>query len=251
MLSFLRRILINPFRFIDGKLALHYLKGANVYCPVCDSSFITFLPSGRVSRANARCPKCDSLERHRLQFMYIQRHTTILTQPTSLLHVAPESHYKRIFCSCANIQYRCIDKFTVKYNYPEDVIDMDITELKFSDESFDVVICNHVLEHVHEDSKAMKEIFRVLRKGGMALLQVPLDTSRASTFEDFTITDPMQREKLFGQFDHVRVYGKDYKDRLESAGFSVRVVDLAGALGDNAVVRYGLMPGEELYICTK
>jgi SAM-dependent methyltransferase len=234
------------------KTMVQYLEGDNVYCPICAGSFITFLPFGRVKRANAQCPQCDSLERHRLQFLFLKSDTNLFDgSPKKLLHVAPEQVFFRAFSTAPGIDYYPIDKFMEGYDYPPGTIDMDILYLGYADNTFDAIICNHVLEHIPDDKAAMRELFRVLKPGGVALLQVPLDKNRAVTYEDLAITDPQERIKHFGQFDHVRFYGLDYKDRLSAAGFTVAVIDCISRLCDNAVFHYGLMPGEDIYKCQK
>lgn len=237
---------------VPGHKLLAAIAGENVFCPICESSFLTFLPFGRVKRANAQCPSCDSLERHRLQFLFIRDKTGLFTsQQAKMLHIAPEAILHRKFKSLPNLDYTPIDKFTEGYSYPPDVQDMDILDLQFPENSFDFIICNHVLEHIPDDRRAMEQLYRVLKPGGLALLQVPLNKSLAVTYEDFSITDPAERIKHFGQFDHVRWYGRDYKDRLESVGFKVTVRDYISELGENAVFRYGLMEGEDIYCCQK
>jgi predicted SAM-dependent methyltransferase len=244
--------LLSFFPGLDQKLSLHYFKGDNVHCPVCGGDFITFLPFGRIKRANAQCPRCDSLERHRLQYLYLRNETTIFSRErVKLLHIAPEAQLYQQFRKLPNFEYIPIDKFTEGYAYPKDVLDMDILSLNFPDNSFDVIICNHVLEHIPDDKTAMKELFRVLKPGGVAFLQVPLDKSRDTTYEDFSIKDPKEREIHFGQFDHVRMYGKDYEDRLRTAGFAVNVVDYIEKLGPGSVFKYGLMAEEDIYVCSK
>jgi len=127
---------------------------------------------------------------------------------------------------------------------------MDITYIPYKHNSFDVILCNHVLEHVVEDQKAIRELFRVLTPGGWAILQCPIDSQRAKTFEDPSITAPHDRARAFGQHDHVRIYGRDYKERLEKAGFTVKVDNYARDLDINVVRKYGLKD-EEIHFCTK
>ena len=123
--------------------------------------------------------------------------------------------------------------------------------LPFNDNSFDVIFCNHVLEHVQDDTKAMKELFRVMKKGGMGIFQVPQDLNRDITFEDNSITDPKERAKIFGQYDHVRVYGRDYFDKLRSIGFNVEEVNYSQKISSELLSRYRLMEGELLPVVFK
>ncbi|MEO7522921.1 MAG: class I SAM-dependent methyltransferase [Ferruginibacter sp.] len=232
------------------------LAGENVHCVCCDKSFITFLPFGVVKRANALCPNCASLERHRLHWHYMKNRTTLFSNNTKrlkLLHVAPEAIFYNKFMNSSQVDYVPCDKFEDGYesSYPAGTINIDITDINFKDNEFDVVYCSHVLEHVIEDKKAMQEILRVLKPGGWALLQVPLDTSLDKTFEDFSIIDPQEKEKAFGQKDHVRIYGNDYKDRLTAAGFSVKVDNYLQNFPDSEIFKNGFMKGEDIYICSK
>lgn len=127
---------------------------------------------------------------------------------------------------------------------------VDITSMAFADDSFDVILCSHVLEHIPDDASAMADLHRVLRPGGWAMLQVPLDETREHTFEDAAVIDPAEREQLFGQADHVRVYGRDYGARLEHAGFRVHIDDFAYGLDARMVTKYALLP-ESIYVCRK
>jgi len=128
---------------------------------------------------------------------------------------------------------------------------IDITDINFENDYFDFIICNHVLEHVQDDRKAMSELFRVLKPDGEAILQVPISKYNKETFEDFSIVSPREREKYFGQKDHVRIYGKDYKNRLENVGFKLEIYDIKKALNIKEAKRLGLNREEILYVCFK
>lgn len=128
---------------------------------------------------------------------------------------------------------------------------IDMTNIQYSEESFSVILCSHVLEHIPEDMKAMKELNRVLTKDGWAILQVPIDRYRESTYEDFSITSPEERQKHFGRFDHCRYYGRDYKDRLTEAGFEVTVDGYVRTFSAADVEKYGLDELEDVYFCKK
>ena len=196
------------------------------------------------------CPRCHSSDRERLVYWYIVNKTNILNldKTINLLHVAPERNLQKILKSFSNIEYVSGD-LNPLVNC--DVI-LDITDIKFKDNFFDVIICNHVLEHVKDDQKAMRELFRVLKPKGFAILQVPISKKAKETFEDFQITAPESREKYFGQKDHVRIYGsKDYKNGLESAGFKVELYDIKNDLSIQEVKRLGLNQEEILYIGKK
>jgi ubiquinone/menaquinone biosynthesis C-methylase UbiE len=141
------------------------------------------------------------------------------------LHIAPDKGIYGLLKKLSNLNYTAGDYFAESYEYDKEVIKLDITNIQFPDNSFDFLLCVHVLEHIEDDAKAMSEVYRVLKKGGQAVLQVPIDANRETTYEDASITSPQDRIKHFGQFDHVRQYGLDYKDRLQNAGFSVEVID--------------------------
>lgn len=216
-----------------------------VECPICRSRFSAFLPTGRTARANAMCPRCGALERHRLQWLFLRDHAHPFTRPHSLLHIAPEPSLGRHLAGLPDLRYITADRDPARAN-----VAVDITKLAFATDSFDVILCSHVLEHVPDDAAAMAELHRVLKPTGWAMLQVPLDESREHTFEDLTIVDPAERERLFDQADHVRVYGRDYAVRLQEAGFEVQVDDFAYRLDARLVARHALLP-EPLYVCRK
>jgi SAM-dependent methyltransferase len=205
------------------KLEFNY-RGNNVFCPICGSTFKEFGVFGFNPRKNAKCYSCGAVERHRLLWKYLKEKTNFFDNTKKrVLHFAPEKIFYDIFSCKKTIEYVPCDLFPEFYNYTGNVkvAKIDIINISFSDNFFDIILCNHVLEHIPDDRLAMSELYRVLKKGGWAILQVPIDYSRDTTYEDFTITKPEDREKAFGQNDHVRWYGKDYKDRLKSVGFEV------------------------------
>lgn len=218
--------------------------GHRFVCPICGGHFRKFLPFGIKPRPNAQCPRCGSLERHRLLWLYLRDRTNFFIDNLKVLDIAPMDCLQRRFRTQSNLDYVSVD-----LESPIAMVKMDITDIQFPDNHFDCIICYHVLEHIPDDQRAMKEIFRVLKPGGWAILQVPV--LREKTFEDPTITAPKEREKVFGQCDHVRIYGLDYKDRLESAGFTVKVDDYVKKLGDDAIKKYSLMKDENIYFCSK
>jgi len=196
-------------------------KGRKYKDPIDGSTFRQFLPYGyQNQRPNVLSPSTLSLERHRLLWLFLQRKTELFTKPHKLLHFAPEQAFYKRFKTLKHIDYTTTD-----LNSPLADVKADICDLPFKDESFDVVLCNHVLEHIKDDTKAMIEIFRILNKGGWAVLQIPQDLDRETTFEDDSITDQSERTKIFGQYDHVRVYGWDYYDKLKSIGFEVKAIE--------------------------
>jgi SAM-dependent methyltransferase len=219
--------------------------GHKRYCPLCRSYLAGFKPFGIVPRPEARCPRCGSLERHRLVWLFMQARTNLFDgAPKRMLHVAPESAF-----SVALARVQGLDRITADLSHQSAMIRMDLSDIPLPDKRFDIIYCSHVLEHIPDDRKAMRELYRVLRTGGWAILQVPV--LRDTTFEDPSVTSPADRLRLFGQEDHVRVYGRDYRDRLTDARFHVVVEDF-GATFPPAKRRYfGLMEGEAVYFCRK
>lgn len=188
-------------------------------CPICGTRRRRFLPYGYVSsREDALCPRCLSLERHRLIWLWIERHTTLHKELPTLLHIAPEvslmRHFERL--------YRGTDRYlTADLESPLARMHFDVQQIPLADEAVDVIICNHLFEHVADDRLAMRELYRTMRRGGWGIMIVPEERGRSTTFEDDSITDSEERTRLFGQYDHRRVYGRDYDDRLREAGFEV------------------------------
>ncbi len=230
-------------------LAGVFYKGHGVECPVCGRRYRRFLPYGYVtSRPNALCPHCLALERHRLLWLYLVRETDLTTALPRTLHIAPEvclmRHLKPLFAAHPE-QY-----VTADLESPLADLHFDVQRIPLADASFDVVVCNHLLEHVADDRRALGELHRILRPGGWGILLSPVDGSRAETFEDDTITDPAERTRIFGQYDHRRIYGADYVDRLRSAGFEAEAIDYAARLGDEARRRYAL-PDDLVYVVRK
>ncbi|MEQ8473678.1 MAG: class I SAM-dependent methyltransferase [Marinoscillum sp.] len=221
-------------------MALFYT-GNNVECPVCESTFRKFLPYGRKSRENALCPNCLALERHRLIWLYLREKTDFFTTNRKMLHIAPELCFMDRFEALENLDY-----ITGDIESPLAKVKMDIHDIPFDENSFDVIFCNHVLEHVDDDIRAMQEMRRVLKPGGWAILQVPFFYPlKKETYEDKSITSPGEREKAFGQDDHVRMYGEDYGKRLASSGFHVIEEKLVMELSPDQLERYAL-PKEEI-----
>lgn len=259
MKSMIKAFLPNPcLRWIRNyqkkKIYTEY-QGNQVHCPICKSNFSKFATFGLKPRDNARCHQCGSLERHRLIWMFISKKCDLFnsTSKIKLLHFAPEYVFYSILSSKKNIEYYPCDLQPENFPYKGrvDVIKADITNIPFEDNYFDVIICNHVLEHIPDDSLAMSELYRVLKMGGWSILQVPIDTSLEHTYEDFSITSPKEREKAFGKDDHVRWYGRDYKKKLEDAQFKVSEIDLSISYTQEELFKYGLMKSELLHYCEK
>ena len=226
-----------------------YLRGDKFTDPIDGRSFRKFLPYGYgKQRENALSPSTLSLERHRLMWLFLRDNTTFFTATKKLkvLHIAPEQCFLDIFRKQQNLNY-----ITSDLESPIADVKADICDLPFKENEFDVVFCNHVLEHISNDTKAMQELYRVLKPGGFGIFQIPQDLSKAITFEDNTITDRKERAKLFGQYDHVRVYGRDYFDKLRSIGFKVDEVDYTKKITLDKIEKYCLMKNEILPVCYK
>ncbi len=231
-------------------LGLLYV-GRGRECPVCGTKRRKFLPYGYVvSRDNALCPNCLSLERHRLLWLWLQRESDLFERRPRLLHVAPEvclmRHLRRTYAGRGNEA----DYVTADLESPLADLHFDIQQIPLEDESFDVVFCNHIMEHVEDDLRAMRELYRVMRRGGWGVILSPVELDRATTFEDDSITDEAERTRIFGQYDHRRVYGRDYADRLRKAGFEVEDLDYAATLTPDERTRFAL-PSDHLYIVRK
>lgn len=241
-----RPILINLSIFLRPLIYL-FFKGNNFTDPIDGKSYRKFLPYGYgKQRENALSPGTLSLERHRQMWLYLQNETDFFTKNYKVLHIAPEQEFLRKFKKMKNLDYTSADLFS-----PIVDVKADILDLPFEDESFDVIFCNHVLEHIEDDRKAMSELYRVMKKGGWGILQVPMKNSLEKTYEDFTITDPKERQKHFGQYDHVRWYGMDYFDRLKAVGFIAEANFYSQKFSDADIKKFGLNRNEILPVVRK
>lgn len=241
-----RPLLIRLSYVVRPFLAL-FLYGNQHKDPIDGRTFRKFLPYGyRSPRENVLSPSTLSLERHRLLWLWLERETDFFTKPSKVLHFAPEQAFYKRFRKSTHLDYTTTD-----LNSPLADVKADICNLPFKDNAYDIILCNHVLEHIPDDTKALQELYRVLKPGGMAILQIPQDLNREVTFEDNSITDRDERAKIFGQYDHVRVYGRDYFDKLRSIGFKVEEINYTTTLKPEEVDRYRLAQGEILPICWK
>lgn len=223
-----------------------YLRGNNFTDPIDGKSFRKFLPYGyEIQRENVLAPGTLSLERHRLLWLYLQT-TDFFTKSKKVLHVAPEQCFYKRFRKQKNLDYLTTDLYS-----PLADVKADICKLPFKDNSYDIIFCNHVLEHIEEDQKAMQELYRVLKPGGMGIFQIPQDLSLKTTYEDFSITDPEERKKHFGQYDHVRIYGKDYFDKLRKIGFEVDEIKTSDIATEIEIQKFRLSANEILPVCRK
>lgn len=241
-----RPILIKLSYWIRPIITL-FLRGKNYTDPIDGKSFRKFLPYGyEKQRPNVLSPSTLSLERHRLLWLYLKNETDFFTKPQKVLHFAPEQAFYKRFRKMKNLDYTTTD-----IESPLADVKADICNLPFEDNSYNIIFCNHVLEHIPDDTKAMQELYRVLKKGGTGIFQIPQDLNRETTFEDNSITDKKERAKIFGQYDHVRIYGKDYFNKLRSIGFKVEEVDYTSKLSEEEINKYCLSKGEILPICYK
>ena len=223
------------------------MKGSKHTDPIDGKSFRSFLPYGYENpRENVLAPSTLSLERHRLLWLFLENETNFFTENIHLLHFAPEQAFYKRFKQLKNIDYTTTD-----LNSPLADVKADICNLPFEKNTYDVILCNHVLEHIPDDTKAMQELYRVLKPGGWGVFQIPQDLSRDVTFEDDSITDKKERARIFGQYDHVRIYGRDYFDKLRGIGFEVDEIDLTAKLSENEIEKYRLAKGEIIPLVKK
>lgn len=204
------------------------------------------MPFGKVPREDAQCVHCGALERHRFLWLFFEKKTDLFDgKPKKMLHVAPELCFESMFKERLGDNYLTADLFN-----PHAMVRMDICDIQYPDQSFDVIYCSHVLEHALDDRKAMREFFRVLKNNQWAILNVPITCEK--TFEDSSIVDPGERLKAFGQEDHVRRYGPDYVERLRDSGFTVKITKVGDLANSDEAVRMGLTSASgEIYYCTK
>ncbi len=244
LIRFVPRKYLQQVSGVGLKVLGIFYQGDNVTCPVCEKRFTKFLPYGRLKpRENALCPNCLSLERHRLIWMYLKERTQFFAGPLHVLHIAPEACFIKRFEKIHGDLY-----ITADIESPLAKVKMDIHQIPFEKNTFDAVLCNHVLEHVQDDIKAMNEIYRVLKPGGFAILQIPFFNPIPDvTFEDPTIVDKRERERIFGQDDHVRKYGHDYTERIKRAGLNPMADPFVNELSEEVRNKFGLVKGEIIY----
>lgn len=243
---FPRPVLIRLSYAVKPFLAF-FFKGNRYTDPIDQRSFRTFLPYGYESpRENVLSPSTLSLERHRLLWLYLNRETDFFDTPARVLHFAPEQPFYRRFRKLDHREY-----VTTDLNSPLADVKADICDLPFEDDQFDIILCNHVLEHIPDDRKALSELYRVMAPGGWGVFQIPQDLKREHTFEDPSITDVAERKRIFGQYDHLRVYGMDFFEILAEAGFEVEAVDYTNTFSPEDIDRYRLAKGELIPLVRK
>jgi len=247
ILNTIPRPILIRLSYIASPVMAFWLKGDRYTDPIDGKSFKKFLPYGYgEQRPNVLSPSTLSLERHRLLWLYLVNETDFFSKEYKVLHMAPEQCFLSLFKNQKNLDYTTADLYS-----PIVDVKADILDLPFEDDSFDVVFCNHVLEHIEDDSKAISELYRVMKTGGMGIFQIPQDLNLEKTYEDYNITTPEERTKHFGQYDHVRIYGKDYFERLRKGGFIVKELDYSKTLSKEKVDKFRLAEGEILPVCFK
>lgn len=249
ILNTIPRPILIRLSYIARPILAFLLKGNTFTDPIDGRSFKMFLPYGYGNqRNNVLSPSTLSLERHRLLWLYLNNETDFFssTKKKKVLHFAPEQAFYKLFRNQKNIDYTTTDLFSPLAN-----VKADICNLPFEDNSYDIIFCNHVLEHIPDDTKAMQELYRVLKPGGMGIFQIPQDLSREFTYADDSITNQKERAAIFGQYDHVRIYGRDYFDKLRSNGFKVIEEDYTNKISPELVKKYCLAKGEIIPVCFK
>jgi len=247
IMNILPRPLLIQGSYIIRPVLVWFMKGNRFVDPIDGQGYYSLLPYGyEKQRDNVLSPGTFSLERHRLMWLYLKNETSFFTEKAKVLHIAPEQSFIKRFRAMKNIEY-----ITSDIESPLADVKADICDLPFGDDTFDIVFCNHVLEHIPDDHKAMSELFRVMKPGGWGIFQVPISYQRDVTYEDPTVTTKEERKEKFGQYDHVRVYGLDYYKRLEDAGFNVEKVNYTRQIPSEEVQKYCLEKGEILPVVRK
>ncbi len=240
----LSRIKMKVLLALPEKLKQIFFYGSNCYCPVCKSHIREYERFGHMEKL--WCPICGSMRWQRFAWVFLVNNTNLFDEkPKKLLHIAPEVAFEPRLKRIKNLEYLTADLFD-----PNVMVKVDVTDMPFPDHSFDGVFCSHVMEHVPDDRKAMSEFFRVLTSGGWAIFLVPIQMDQL-TDEDLKITDPKERERRFGQHDHVRYYGRDFEDRLRESEFQVTVVRATDILDSSQLEQMRISRKEVLFYCQK
>jgi SAM-dependent methyltransferase len=249
LLNKLPRPLLIRLSYLFKKIAPIVYKGNKVECPVCNRSYSKFLSYGSsiAHRENVLCPGDLTLERHRLMWLYLKDHSNFFSNDKlNVLHIAPEQCFHQRFKQQENLNYLTGDLVS-----PIADLHFDLHQIPLEENRFDVIFCNHVLEHVDDANQCMRELFRVMKPGGWGIMQVPQDFDRDITFEDPSIKSEEDRERYYWQKDHVRLFGKDYPNWLENEGFKVEVFEKEKHYSTDQIQRFRLQEKEILYIVRK
>jgi SAM-dependent methyltransferase len=239
-------IINKPLKDVGRFIRRIHNSGMRRYCPVCRIPSDTFEEVGIVPREDAKCRWCGARERHRLVWLYFERKTDLFDgRLKNMLHVAPEQAFEHLLKNHLGSGY-----LTADLHKSGAMVKMDITDIDYADETFDVIYCSHVLEHVPDDRRAIRELHRVLKSDGWAILQVPVAAD--ITFEDLSIAEPADRLRLFGNKDHVRKYGSDFVERLKEVEFKVKVTNASDFLTEEEIGLMGITAASgEIYYCKK
>lgn len=216
--------------------------GTGYECPCCGRELRRF---ARFHGEHDQCPTCGSLMRHRALLLLVRDRVRIADRGGSVVHIGPGPAVGNWLRRQESVDYVAVD-----LDSPIADVQADACDLPFEDETFDFAICVHTLEHIPDDRQAIREMYRVLKVGGTAVMQVP-PSDLEVTREDPSITDPVERERLFGQYDHVRLCGDDYPARIAEAGFEVERIDMVQSIDPELRRRYGLRTGEPFDLCKK
>jgi SAM-dependent methyltransferase len=240
---------------LPGYLWVRSLKyvGNKVYCPCCKGRFSRFIEVGP-KREPMLCPRCRSNDRDRFFWFFLEANPDFLKPGIKLLHVSPEMIYYKRFRKIPNVDYIAGDKFILQFGatYPKGTVYLDITDMpQYADNTFDFIFCSHVLEYIKDDGKALKELFRVLKTGGKAIISVPIRFGHYDTIEDFNITDPKEQERIFGDTGHLRYYGEDYAKKVEKAGFKTNFIPVADFIPSEFIEKSVIKPRDIVHLCYK
>ena len=252
MLNSLKNYFLRLKGFIPVKRVLlniraYQYRGDKYFCPCCEQSFKTFLPmtAGASNRDNVVCPGCGVVERHRLLWLYLESQTTLLTNPHQLLYLAPTDVLQEKLKQYKNISYLSAD-----LESPLSMQHFDIMDIPITNNSFSFIICSHILAHVKNHKKALKELYRILQPGGILILLDDYE-SRPKTLEYEEVKTPEERKIAYGQSDRWRLFGKDFLSEITSLGFKLTKSDFASSFTKEETIKYRIDKMEKIYSCKK
>ncbi len=241
--------LIILFRKLRNKyyLFLYLFFSKNVECLICGWKGYKFIPincGNKIIYENYLCPNCDSHPRHRLLYLYLKKKLNS-RKNFELLHFSPQKCLKDYISNFSNINYLSSD-----FKIGKEMVDENIEKLTFKNNSFDVILCIHILEHINNDKKAISELYRILKPDGFAIIDVPINYNLKKTYENTNIILPEDRAIAFGQSDHIRLYGNDFKFLLRKEKFKVKIVHFYKNFNSKEIIYYGFEKNP-IYYCTK
>lgn len=247
--DFLKRKVLPKYLWLRS---LKYI-GDAAYCPCCKGKFSKFLEVGP-KKEPMMCPRCRSNDRDRFFWFYLEKHPDFFQPDIKLLHISPETIYFNRFRMIPGVDYVAGDKFILQFGntYPKGTIYIDITAMpEFQDNTFDFIFCSHVLEYIKEDKKSLKELYRVLKPGGKAIISVPINFGHYSTIEDDSVIDPKEQEHLYGDTGHLRYYGEDYFERVQAAGFKTEFTPVREFISEEMIKKSVIKPFDVVHLCHK